>query len=47
MLKGCTDRYDKIAVNHTTNLLRSVFLAYRLNDRLPTYAWPGMTYKVK
>ena len=46
MCKGGTDRYVKIAVNRTTNLLRKVFRTYRLHDCLPTYAKRSMTNEV-
>ena len=46
MGKGSTGRYVKIAVDHTTNLLRRVFRTYRLHDRLPTYAKRSMTNQV-
>ena len=45
-VKGGTDRYVKIAVNRTTNLLRRVFRTYRLRDRLPNYAKRSMTNEV-
>ena len=46
MWKGDTDRYAKIALNRTTDLLRKVFRTYRLHDRLPTYAKRSMTNEV-
>ena len=44
--KGSTGIYVKIAVDHTTNLLRRVFSTYRLHDRLPTYAKRRKTNEV-
>ena len=46
MWKGDKERYAKIAVNRTTNLLRKVFRTYRLHDGLPTYAKRSMINEV-
>ena len=46
MGKGSTGKYVKIAVDHTTNLLRRVFRTYRLHDRLPPDAIRSMTNEV-